>query len=94
MISRLAHKSVVALFETVDNLRLHACAWITVVTTPTIAIISQTPVTVNNVPVVVAGSDLDAVDTRTSFPLHIATKLIVTPLLPADESSASVGAVV
>jgi hypothetical protein len=75
-------------------LKLFAPASITVVTTPTIAITSQTPVTVNNVPVVVAGSVLDAVDTRTSFPLHIATKLIVTPLVPADVSSASVGAVV
>lgn len=67
-ISKSAQISVVAEFDTVDNLRLQDCVWITVVTTPIIETISTTPVIVNNVPVVVAGNALLAQVTRYSPP--------------------------
>ena len=88
-----AHISVVALLETVDNLRLHACVCTTVVTTQIIEISSTTPVTVNNAPVVVAGKDLEAVIAICSPVSRSAAKTTLTHLVPAELSSASVGAV-
>jgi len=58
VISKLAHTSVVAEFETVDNFILQVCVCITVVTIHIIAITSTTHTTLNNTHVVVAGNVL------------------------------------
>lgn len=88
--------SVVAPFDTVDILQLHACVWITVVTTPTIEMISTNPVTVKIDPVVVAGRAFDPPDTTISadqLTLALA-ETIDHPAVASADNSVSVGAVV
>jgi hypothetical protein len=91
-----AHISVVAELDTVDSLRLHACVCITVVTTHTIAIISTTHVIVNNVPVHVAGNDLEPpLTTISADPLILGLADIKLAHAVANAvNSVSVGAVV
>lgn len=92
--SRLAQISVVAELETVDNLKLQVCVWITVVTIPKIAITSQTPVTLNIVPVVEAGKAKLEVTANWSLLAFWFIYSISTHLVPAEPNSVSVGAVV
>lgn len=92
--ARSAQISVVAPLDTVANFKFVAVAEVAVVTNQIIEINSQTPTTLNNVPVAVAGKVKFDVIAICSSIRPCAAKVSITPLVPAAPNSVSVGAVV